>query len=46
MKKDAAAVGISPKSLRNARETLGIKPEKIGFGDEGGWVWNLPKVPS
>jgi putative DNA primase/helicase len=46
IKKEAAAAGISPKSLRSARESLGVKPEKTGFGGEGGWVWNLPKVPS
>jgi putative DNA primase/helicase len=46
MKKEAAEAGISPKSLRSAREALGVKPEKTGFGDEGGWFWNLPKVPS
>lgn len=46
MKKEAADAGISSKSLRSAREALGIKPEKTGFGGEGGWVWNLPKVPS
>jgi putative DNA primase/helicase len=45
-KKEAADAGISSKSLRSAREALGIKPEKTGFGGEGGWVWNLPKVPS
>ena len=44
MKKEAAEAGS--KSLRSAREALGIKPEKIGFGDQGSWVWNLPKVPS
>jgi hypothetical protein len=37
------AAGISPKSLRNAREALGIKPEKAGF--DGGWVWALSKMP-
>jgi putative DNA primase/helicase len=43
---EAKAAGISAKSLRSARETLGIKPEKSGF--EGGWVWALPgpKMPS
>jgi putative DNA primase/helicase len=46
MKKEATDAGISAKSLRSAREALGIKPEKTGFGDEGGWVWKLPKVPS
>jgi putative DNA primase/helicase len=44
MKKEAADAGISSKSLRSAREALGIKPEKAGF--DGGWVWALPKMPS
>jgi putative DNA primase/helicase len=44
IKKEAADAGISPKSLRSAREALGIKPEKTGF--DGGWVWALPKMPS
>ena len=44
MKREATDAGISSKSLRSAREALGIKPEKSGF--EGGWVWKLPKVPS
>jgi putative DNA primase/helicase len=44
VKKEASGAGISPKSLRSARETLRIKPEKAGF--ESGWVWKLPKVPS
>lgn len=43
VKVEAAEAGITPKSLRSAREALGIKPEKSGF--EGGWVWALPKVP-
>jgi len=43
VKKEATDAGISPKSLRSAREALGIKPGKSGF--EGGWVWALPKVP-
>lgn len=44
IKRDASEAGISPKSLRSAREALGIKPEKAGFDD--GWVWYLPKMPS
>ena len=44
VKKEASDAGISPKSLRSAREALRIKPEKAGF--EGGWVWTLPKMPS
>jgi putative DNA primase/helicase len=43
VKREATEAGISPKSLRNAREALGIKSEKSGF--DGGWVWNLPKMP-
>jgi len=44
VKREALDAGISSKSLRSAREALGIKPEKSGF--EGGWVWALPKMPS
>jgi putative DNA primase/helicase len=44
MKKEATDAGISPKSLRSAREALGIKPEKAGYED--GWVWKLPKMPT
>ena len=40
----ARAAGHSSKSIRSAREALGIKPEKSGF--EGGWQWSLPKMPS
>lgn len=43
VKADAIEAGISAKSLRSAREALGIKPEKSGF--EGGWVWALPRCP-
>ena len=46
VKAEATEAGISAKSLRSAREALGIKPEKTGYGDQGGWVWSLPKVPS
>jgi putative DNA primase/helicase len=41
--REAASAGMSVKSVRSAREALGIKPEKSGF--EGGWLWALPKVP-
>jgi hypothetical protein len=45
LKREAGEAGISPKSLRSAREALGIRPDKAGF--EGGWVWQLPtKMPS
>jgi len=44
VRREATAAGITPKSLRSAREELGIKPEKAGF--DGGWAWELPKMPS
>ena len=44
VKREAVEAGISAKSLRTAREALGIKPAKTGF--EGGWVWSLPRCPT
>ncbi len=41
----AAAEAISKKTLRRAREELGIKPVKLGMND--GWMWSLPpKMPN
>jgi hypothetical protein len=34
--------GYSEKSLRTAREKLGVIPKKEGFGAEGKWVWIPP----
>lgn len=31
--------GFSEKTLRTAREKLGVKPKKEGFGANGKWVW-------
>jgi AAA domain len=47
IQREARAAGISPKSLRSAREALGVRPDKSGF--DGGWVWSLPgalKMPN
>ncbi len=35
VKKEAGDAGISPKSLRNAREALGVGPEKAGLSAGG-----------
>lgn len=40
--KKAKACGITDKSLRTARERLGVKSRKVGFGTGGSWVWELP----
>lgn len=39
---DANALKITEKTLRTARQRLGIKPNKQGFGKESHWVWSLP----
>ena len=39
VQKEARSAGISEKSLRVAREKLGIKPKKSNF--KGGWEWSL-----
>jgi putative DNA primase/helicase len=47
VKRNATEAGISPKSLRSAREDLGVKSAHVrGFGAEGKWVWNLTKMPN
>lgn len=40
--KHARAAGLQDKALRVARERMGIKPQRRGFGAEGGWYWSLP----
>ena len=42
VRKKAKACGISDKALRTARERIGVKPRKVGFGNGGSWVWELP----
>ncbi|MDP9365269.1 MAG: AAA family ATPase, partial [Chloroflexota bacterium] len=43
-KREANDAGISEKTLRNARESLGVVVSKSGFGREGFWEWSLPSV--
>ena len=38
---EARNAGISEKTLRRARQKLGVRPQKNGFN--GGWVLNLPE---
>jgi len=43
----AAKAGISAKTLRTAREKLGVRARREGgMADEGHWVWELPKMPA
>ncbi len=38
----ARDAGVGDRTLRRARETLGVRAVKQGFGREGHWVWKLP----
>lgn len=40
VKKEATQAGLTDKTLRRAREKLGIKPRKRDF--KSGWMWSLP----
>ena len=48
VQRSAKASGITEKSLRTARERLGIKPHKEAFSLHGAWMWKLPcpKMPA
>lgn len=39
--KRAKAEGISPKTLKRAKRTMGIEAKKAGF--QAGWEWELPR---
>jgi putative DNA primase/helicase len=43
VKEQAKAAGVASKALRNAKERLAIKAQKLGYNE--GWVWRLPKMP-
>jgi len=38
----ARQAGLGEKAVRRARERIGVKPRRIGFGSGGEWVWALP----
>jgi hypothetical protein len=42
--REAKDRGIADMTLRRAKEELGIKAQKEGYGDEGRWVWSLPGI--
>jgi putative DNA primase/helicase len=42
VQRQATEAGIAPRTLRRARETLGIEPRRTGgLGREGAWTWEL-----
>src|SRR4051812_24400647 len=43
---EAVKLGISKTTLKRARAELGVKADKVGFGDDAYWVVSLPtQVP-
>lgn len=40
--KEAEKVGISKRTLERAKAALNVKQRRIGFGDDGRWLWRLP----
>jgi hypothetical protein len=40
----AKQAGISLSTLRRAKDVLGIKSVRMGFGKGGKWAWRLPVV--
>jgi hypothetical protein len=37
--------GLTAKAVRSAREALGVKIERDGFGPGSRWLWSLPRGP-
>ncbi|MBI4506293.1 MAG: AAA family ATPase [Chloroflexi bacterium] len=46
LQREARAAGIADHTLRRARESLGIRPQRLGFGSAGEWMWALPEQAS
>lgn len=44
--REAITAGCAQKTIRDAREALGIKPRRVGgIGSAGVWMWELPRSP-
>lgn len=41
-KAEAKDAGISERTLARAKTLLGVRAVKLGFGDSGRWMWDLP----
>ena len=44
IRKAAAAAGVKEATLRAAKDALGVRSVKFGFGDDGEWKWELPTL--
>jgi putative DNA primase/helicase len=43
--REAHERGLTPKAIRSAREALGVKIERNGFGPGSKSLWSLPRAP-
>ena len=44
IEKAADKLGITKTTLRRARQELGVKVSRRGFGDDGKWYWSLKQI--
>jgi putative DNA primase/helicase len=44
LKADAAEAGHSWTTIKAAKQQIGVKARREGFGKDGGWVWHLPSA--
>ena len=42
IKVEAKAAGLTWATIRRAKENIGAKAVRQGYGEEGGWFWKLP----
>ena len=43
VKAEAEGAGLSWRTVRRAKDRLGIKPYKERGKEHGGWLWSLPQ---
>jgi hypothetical protein len=41
VKKEAREAGVADRTLFRAKVIVGVKSQRVGFGDKGGWQWSL-----
>lgn len=40
--KEASAIGIASRTLHRAKDTLGVRVQRQGWGQGGQWLWAAP----
>lgn len=44
LKQAREGYGITEDTLRRAYKEIGVKPNRVGFGSNGAWMWALPSA--